>query len=457
MWRRRRPPVTVAPPVVRTVTDYVELTGTTSAVATVQLVARVAGLSSSRSISRTVQRVKQGDLLFTIQQDKYQAQLEQAQSQVGVYQAQLLHAQTEFDRYSGLFKQKAASAVDVDTWRANRDQAKASLLGAQAQVELAQINLGYTTVSAPFDGRMGRHLIDVGNLVGPGGTNTVLAEINQIDPIYAYFTINERELLRIRAEADQERQYSGATHRPGAGARRGRRERLPAQGKLDFAAIALTSGTGTLQLRGIFPNADYTLLPGLFARIRAPLGERPQHPLVPDSVIGRDQAGAYVLTVGADDVVQRTGITLGQTVGTLRVAESGLTADDRVIVDGLQRAVPGAKVTPKRGLEPATAGEAREAGGVAAHVLEILHRPADLRRRGRHRHRAAGRRGDAPAADRAIPEHHATDDLRHHQLSRAPVPPRSPTRWASRSSSRSTACRACCTCSPSAPRTAPTR
>ena len=191
------PAVSVAPPVVQTVTDYVELTGTTSAVATVQLVARVAGYLQQIHFEDGA-RVKQGDLLFTIQQDQYQAELEQAQSQVGVYQAQLLNAQTEYERYSGLFKQKAASAVDVDTWQANRDQAKASLLGAQAQVELAQINLGYTTVSAPFDGRMGRHLIDVGNLVGPGGTNTVLAEINQIDPIYAYFTINERELLRIR-------------------------------------------------------------------------------------------------------------------------------------------------------------------------------------------------------------------------------------------------------------------
>lgn len=264
----------VAPPVVQTVTDYVELTGTTSAVATVQLVARVAGYLQQIHFGDGA-RVKQGDLLFTIQQDQYQAELEQAQSQVGVYQAQLLNAQTEYERYSGLFKQKAASAVDVDTWQANRDQAKASLLGAQAQVELAQINLGYTTVSAPFDGRMGRHLIDVGNLVGPGGTNSVLAEINQIDPIYAYFTINERELLRIREKRTKNDDTSGQPTDQvlelGVADEKG----FPHSGKLDFAAIALTSGTGTLQLRGIFPNADFKLLPGLFARIRAPLGESP--------------------------------------------------------------------------------------------------------------------------------------------------------------------------------------
>ena len=215
------------------------------------------------------QPVKKGDLLFTIQQNTYQAQLEQAQSQLESVQAQLLHAQTEFDRYSGLFKQKAASAVDVDTWRANRDQAQAGVLGAQAQLELAQINLGYTTVSAPFDGRMGRHLIDAGNLVGTDG-QTKLAEINQIDPIYAYFTINERDLLRIRAE----RAKAGKTGVPSDQVLElgvANEDGFPHQGKLDFAAITLTAGTGTLELRGIFPNADYTLLPGLFARIRAPL------------------------------------------------------------------------------------------------------------------------------------------------------------------------------------------
>lgn len=355
------PAVTVAPPVAKSVTDYVELTGTTSAVASVELVARVPGYLREIHFEDGA-RVKKGDLLFTIQQDQYQAELEQAQAQVGVVQSELEHAQTEYDRYAGLFKQKAASAVDVDTWKANLDQAKASLLGANANVELAQINLGYTTVTAPFDGRMGRHLIDVGNLVGSGGQSTVLAEINQIDPIYAYFTINERELLRIREKRVEKDNPGQPTDQPlelGVADEDG----FPHQGKLDFAAIALTSGTGTLQLRGIFPNPDFKLLPGLFARIRAPLGESPNTLLVPDSVIGRDQGGAYVLTVDKDDVVHRVGIKPGQLVGTLRVADSGLTADDRVIVDGLLRAVPGAKVTPKEATEPtATATTAKPAG-----------------------------------------------------------------------------------------------
>jgi RND family efflux transporter MFP subunit len=348
------PAVTVAAPEVRAVTEYIELTGTTSAVATVQLVARVEGFLEQIHF-QDGQRVKHGDLLFTIQQDTYQAQLQQAQSEVGSVQARLEQAQTEFARYSGLFKQKAASAVDVDTWRANLDGAQADLLGAQAKVALAQINLGYTTVTAPFDGRMGRHLIDAGNLVGPGGAGTVLAEINRIDPIYAYFTINERDLLRIRGER---RQGVGAGGQPvdqvlqlGVANEDG----FPHAGKLDFAAIALTAGTGTLQLRGIFPNPDYQLLPGLFARIRAPIGGRAGAVLVPETVIGRDQSGTYVLTVDKDDVVHRTGVELGQLVGTERVVASGLTADARVVIDGLQRAVPGGKVTPRESAAAAPA------------------------------------------------------------------------------------------------------
>ena len=317
------PAVTVAAPAVQAVTEYVELTGTTAAVATVQLVARVQGFLEQIHFADGA-RVKKGDLLFTIQQDTYQAELQQAQAEVGAVQARLEQAQTEFARYSGLFKQKAASAVDVDTWRANLDGAQADLLGAQAKVALAQINLGYTTVTAPFDGRMGRHLIDAGNLVGPGGAGTVLAEINRIDPIYAYFTINERELLRIRGERSQ---GVGAAGQPvdqvlqlGVANEDG----FPHAGKLDFAAITLTAGTGTLQLRGVFPNPDYQLLPGLFARIRAPIGGRAGALLVPETVIGRDQAGTYVLTVDKDDVVHRTGVELGQLVGTNRVVASGL-------------------------------------------------------------------------------------------------------------------------------------
>src|SRR5262249_22694567 len=154
---------------------------TTAAVNTVELVARVEGYLKEIHF-QDGQRVKQGDVLFTIEPDQYQAKLNQARAQMAAVQADLAHAQTELDRYTRLFKQKAPAAQDVDPWRANRDSAQANLLGAEAQVDQAGINLGYTTVMAPFDGRMGRHLVDAGNLVGAGGVQTVLAEINVIDP-----------------------------------------------------------------------------------------------------------------------------------------------------------------------------------------------------------------------------------------------------------------------------------
>src|SRR5262245_53246928 len=141
--------------------------------------------------------VKKGDLLFTIQQDQYKAQLQQAEAQVAAQKAALAHATTELARYTGLVKEDAATQTEVDHWQYEKESATASLLAARAQVELAQLNLGYTLVKAPFDGRIGKHLVDPGNVVGTMGQATSLADIERIDPLYVYFTINERDLLRV--------------------------------------------------------------------------------------------------------------------------------------------------------------------------------------------------------------------------------------------------------------------
>ena len=218
---------------------------------TVQLVARVQGYLA-RSISRTASGSRRAICCSRSSRTPTRRAAAGAVPARGASQAQLRHAQTEFDRYSGLFKQKAASAVDVDTWRANRDQAQAGLLGAQAQLELAQINLGYTTVTAPFDGRMGRHLIDAGNLVGTDGRTTVLAEINQIDPIYAYFTINERDLLRIRAE--RQSRHAARTTRCSSSARC--RGRLPAPGQARLRRHHADPGHRHARAARRLPNPD---------------------------------------------------------------------------------------------------------------------------------------------------------------------------------------------------------
>jgi RND family efflux transporter MFP subunit len=356
------PKVTVAKPVQKTVTDYLEFTGNTQAIFTVKLVARVEGYLEKQHFQDGAD-VRKGDLLFTIQPDQYQAQLQQAQADVLNEKAALLHAETEFVRYSRLYEQKAAAATDVDNWRYQRDAAKAGLANAEAQVELAKLNISYTQVTAPFNGRMGRHLVDPGNVVG---NNQALAEINQIDPIYTYFTINELDLLRVRRLAQA---ADGADYRDRpvpAFAGLANESGYPHEGRIDFAAISVDPGTGTLLLRAIIPNPDRTIVPGLFARVRVPVGRIANAVLVPEIALGFDQIGRYVLIVDDKNVVERRGVETGPAHGDLRVIDSGLKGDERVIVNGLLRAIPGREVNPQveaAASPPPQAGAQPAAGG----------------------------------------------------------------------------------------------
>src|SRR5262245_26091804 len=193
------PKVTVAQPVRRPVTDFLELTGNTQAIYTVQLVARVAGYLE-KVLFQDGQVVKKGQPLFIIQQNTYEASLRQAEAQILLQQAQLEYAQKQLERFSNLLPHNAASQTDVDNWRYQRDAARANLESARAQRVLAQLNLDYTTVTAPFDGRIDRRLQDPGNLVGAGG-NTALAQLSQVDPIYLYFNISDLDLARLRKGA----------------------------------------------------------------------------------------------------------------------------------------------------------------------------------------------------------------------------------------------------------------
>lgn len=340
------PEVTVSQPIHRPVTGYHELTGTTQAINTVQLTARVQGYLE-KVFFQDGDLVKKGQLLFLIEPDMYEARLRLAEAQVLQVQAQLDHAETELARFSNLVKQRAAAQTDVDNCRFQRDNARASLLAAQANRDLAKLDLSYTRVTAPFDGRIGRRLQDPGNLVG-AGENTVLAEINQIDPIYVYFTISETELLRriqatgvspTEAEKLKIPVYLGLANEEG----------YPHEGYLDFTGISVTPTTGTLLLRGIFPNPDGKILPGLYARVRVQkLDSERIAVLVPQTALGYDQLGTYVLVVNDQDLVERRGVKTGDQVGDLSVIEEGLQGDEWIVVSGLLRAIPGAKVTPLR-------------------------------------------------------------------------------------------------------------
>jgi len=338
------PKVTVAQPARRNVTDYLDLSGNTQAVYAVQLVARVPGYLE-QVLFQDGQLVKKGQPLFVIQRNTYENSLQQAEAAIQQSKAQLAYAESQFTRFSNLAKSKAASQSDIENWRYQRDQAQANLRSAEAQRDQAVLNLSYTDVRAPFDGRIDRRLRDPGNLVGVDG-NTVLAQINQVDPIYVYFNISDLDLARLLKRTggvpgpSDARQWPMQAGLPGE-------DGYPHKGRLDFAAINLTSTTGTLLMRGVLSNPDGRILPGLYTRVRVPVEERAAF-LVPDAAIGHDQQGAYVFVVNDKNLVERRGVKTGSAVNALRAIDDGLKGQEWIVVNGLMKAAPGRQVTPER-------------------------------------------------------------------------------------------------------------
>jgi RND family efflux transporter MFP subunit len=355
------PPVGVAKPLQQSVTPYLENTGNAVAYNQVDLEARVQGYLQEINYKDGT-FAKLGDTLFIIEPAPYQAQLQQSQATLASTQADLIQAQAEYTRQSTLGKSDFASQSVVDQARAKLDSDKAKILNDQAGVTIAAINLGYTRVTAPFDGVVTAHLISVGGLVGVAGP-TKLATIVQLNPIYVTFNVSEQDVLRVKAVMRQRGLTPVEVGKVPIEVGLMNEVGFPHKGTIDYIAPNLDPSTGTLEVRGVFENPNRELLPGMFCRIRVPLAVAETTALlVPDIAVGSDQAGTYLLVVDKDNVVQQRSVQTGQLVGRLRVITSGLAADDVIVISGNQRAIPGEKIEPQTATITAEAPPATTAG-----------------------------------------------------------------------------------------------
>jgi RND family efflux transporter MFP subunit len=348
------PQVGVAQPLQMKVTPALEATGNAKAFNQVDLVARVEGFLQEIGYQDGAM-ARRGDMLFVIEPSPYRLKLQQAEASQAAAEASLVASEADFSRQSTLVRSDFASRAAVDQSRQKRDSDKANLSSQQAAVTLAAINLAYTNVAAPFDGLVSAHEVSVGGLVGVGSA-TRLATITQIDPINVSFTISEQDVLRIKAALTKRGAIPPDFSNIRVEVGRMDEDGHPHVGKLDYVASSLDSATGTLAVRAVLANADRALLPGMFVRIRIPLADQEAAALlVPDQALGANQAGSYLLVVDKDGVVQQRGVRIGPLQGRLRVIESGLAADDRVVISGMQKSIPGQKVAPQPAtIEPPT-------------------------------------------------------------------------------------------------------
>ena len=340
------PEVTVSKPLVQNVTDYLEFTGTTKAIEEIEIRARVKGFLESVHFEDG-DFVTKDQLLFVIDPKPFKAAVESARGRLGKHQAQLERARKEYQRNLKLFKQSAASEANVVKWKGEMEESKAAVVSARAALDKRKLDLGYCTIRSPIDGRISRKKVDVGNLVG-AGEFTLLTTIRQWTPIYVYFSINERDLLRTMEMARKEGATADQPDKIPLQLALANETGFPHEGHLDFVDATVDPETGTMQLRGIFPNPGppFILIPGMFARVRLPIAERENALLVTERALGQDQGGRYLLVVGVENKVEQRYVKIGALRNGKRVIIEGLKPEDLVVVKGIQRAIPGAKVTP---------------------------------------------------------------------------------------------------------------
>ena len=350
------PPVTVAQPVKRTVTDWDEFTGRFDAIEEVQVRARVGGFVTNVEF-KDGDMVHAGDLLYIIDPRPFEAVAEQADGQLSDARAKVELAKRDLDRGLALVQTSAVSEQLVDQRRQALQAAHAAVTQAEGALKAAQLNIEFTHVIAPIGGRVSRHLVSVGNLVqGSEGGSTLLTSIVSLDPIYIYFDMDEATYLKYnRLWFEGKRPSSRDNPNPVQVALTG--ETKPSHdGKVDFLDNRLDVSTGTLRGRAVIPNKDLSILPGQFGRVRLIASAPYDALLIPDNAIATDQSRKIVFVVKEDNTAEARPVILGPLDEGLRVIREGLKADDRVVVDGLQRVRVGAKVSPHPA-KPAPAGD----------------------------------------------------------------------------------------------------
>jgi RND family efflux transporter MFP subunit len=341
-------PVTVSRPVERDVTDYADFTGRTAAVDSVEVRARVWGYLDRVNFKEGA-LVKKDDVLFEIDPRVYRADLERAEGTVAQYEARVHRLERDYHRAKNLLARGAVGQEEYDRYEADYREAVANLHVAKGNRDLADLNMGYTKVTAPVSGRVSRYVVTVGNLIQSGDQNggTLLTTIVSVDPMYVYFDMDERTVLRVRQLIREGRASSARETKWPVALGLATEDGFPHEGAINFEDNQVNPRTGTLRVRGVFPNKDELLSPGLFARVRVPIGRAHRALLVTDRAIDTDQGQKVVYVVNEkNEVVSRT-IRLGALHDGLREISEGLEAGERVIVSGLQQVRPGVAVEPR--------------------------------------------------------------------------------------------------------------
>ncbi|MDB6022638.1 MAG: mexE [Pedosphaera sp.] len=347
-----RPPaaVTVNQPVLREIVEWDEYPGRLDAVAMVEVRARVNGYLESVNFKDGAE-VKKGDLLFVIDPRPYQAEMDRTEANVKEAETHLELLSNDLARAERLLKSKAISEEEADSRSKSKNMAEATIQSARALAEVAKINLDYTHITAPIDGRISRKFITEGNLVnGNQGQATLLTTIVSYDPVYCYFDADERSVLKYQQLAREGKGDNFSDGKAVCEVELANETGFPHKGVLDFVDNHVDPATGTLRVRGIFPNPgpDRVLQPGYFARVRVPGSAKYQALLVPDLAIGTDQGQKFVCVVNSTNAVEYRTVKLGPIFDGLRVVREGLKAEDWVVVNGLMSARPGAIVNPTR-------------------------------------------------------------------------------------------------------------